>query len=102
MFEYLNGKYLNDVDVSVLSSAVQQKVSEQCLSENFMKFVNLLYKNEQLFHDILLHHHLHFPNSIWNAKRMLIHSNILNYSGTMQHCSVHLQPLTWTSLLNIQ
>ena len=53
-------EYLNNIDISVLSSVVQQKLSEQCLLESFESFVDVLYKNEWLFQDILLHHFLRF------------------------------------------
>ena len=41
-------EYLNAVDVSVLNDAVQQKISEQCLSGSFKSFVDVLYTNEDL------------------------------------------------------
>ena len=62
-------KSLNDVDISILSGVIQQKISEQCLSERFEKFVDVLYKNERLFQDILLHHRLRFPQLYMECKK---------------------------------
>lgn len=94
-------EYLNNVDISVLSGVVQQKLSEQCLSKSFESFVDVLYKNERLFQNILLHHRLRFSQLCMECKKGV--DSFLRFQLQWhQHCSAFLlsrsYPLTAINL----
>jgi len=48
--------YINEVDMSVLSDIVYTKLSMQCLLDHPQKFADVLWSDEMLTQDILLHH----------------------------------------------
>ena len=93
-------EYLNAVDVSVLNDAVQQKISEQCLSGSFKSFVDVLYTNE-VFQDILLHHRIRFSQLYMESKKG-VDPFVRFQLKWHEHCSVFLlarsYPLTAINL----
>jgi len=52
--------YLNSVDCDALNWAVQTKLAEQSLPDSLTQFTDVLFKNEQLLCDILIHHRSRF------------------------------------------
>ena len=49
--------HLNSVDYDALVCAVNGKLAEQSLPDPLKEFADVLFHNEQLCRDILIHHH---------------------------------------------
>jgi len=52
--------YLNSIDYNALNYAVQTKLAEQSLSDLLTQFTDVLFKNELLLHDTVIHHRCRF------------------------------------------
>lgn len=78
-------EYLNTVDVSVLNDAVQQTISEQCLSGSFKSFVNVLYANK-VFQGIS--HHCTCFSQLYMESKKGVDPFLCFQLKWREHCSV--------------